>query len=730
MTTKSTEDDIKEINIYDVEYHNIINLESVQDLELRKIFQDSIPMHVIRDYRLNQHVRYFKHRILFDRESTVCISFRVIEHEITCAYAFVYGTFDTMSESFKPDLIVYGPALTSQDGEYRSHGLLWSSYEAFFTKYETVTNIVDELLCFKLDENLLQYDVDIHPAQAAQTKPIAKYIDENRLPIKLHILCWLYDYYAIHHDSQENHMNPIYKYLMHQECDLPFFEKVLDNLSDTEYQTMQLIDMSTVEHIKSREVQFLPLKCGQKLFPLLVDEYENPGDIRFPTWAEIYITNRCSNLSLNYISPSFPFIGNWFLISQSDYYMYDNEAMRLKFEHSNISSRITRKLDHADALNYVDDVVVAEDFARMSHQIKRARTFARAKLNLSPYTICLMSEFTGRTLKDSYHLSKTNSFEASHYIFTDPENAIKFVFELIYAFYSANTRMGTIHGDPHVNNITLFQTFFHWDPQSLPKWRKGHAIEAYFINNITYAFQYTGEHTVLIDFSRAFLQDRDAITAEFGDEIALDFFALQDSFMFSIVASLFPNLDKKKLNEFIVEYPSTAFKLFSVMDILISCRGLIQLITVDKIFNAEIEVIMIKLIKDIISFAETYTVKTYNVLLENPDSPFEWINLLLLEKFFTQQIMTTKQLADKNIITIFNHQAHLKNDIRQYNKWGDHVSFEAIRREFAVDWDNKLVKTKASYERLMQELKAQQEYDDKLISIPKEHIEIEPWMYS
>lgn len=722
----SEEDKQRDRQISDDEYKNVLNLQEIEDKKLQiSLEQCYREPHTIRDRRLTYNVRFLKHKFNFNMLNTICISFRMHEHDITTAYGFVYC--DYVNNEIRPINIVYGPALTSQDGEYRSRGLLWTGYQTFFAKFESIINMVDEMICKKLNDGQLMYTVTIH-ADANKTQ-IEQFVDESRLAIKLHILCWLYDYYAIEHNYQENHMNPIYKYLMHQKTDHQYYEKIMEKMSDEEYQTMQLIDMSSIHGIANQRTRYTPLKAGQKLFPLIVDEYENPGDIRFPTWAEIYITNLCSNLTLNYISPSFYFIGGWFLIHNSNVSLYDNEASHDKFKYSNVSSKITRKLDRAIETAHLIDSSV-RDFVRLTRQINRARTFARAKLNLSDYSLCLTSEFVGRTLADSYRLYNSGSLEVSRHVFQDKRNAVKFVFELIYAFYCANTRLGVIHGDPHINNITLFKLFFNWDPNTHPKWSKGNAGEAYLCNGRAYFYPYTGEHTCLIDFSRAVLFDQEHIRANFSPHVVNEFNTIQYAYFSAIIGHHLKEVNVKELNHAFAMAPEAIYKVFTGIDPLVSCRSLLKVISVEDIFTSDIQKIIVSLLDNIIAFCETTILNNFRAIQRDPTTKIEWINLQIIEQFFDDYALSADELGQMNIITVYSDQALLKNNVNNYAQWGNHISYEGIRNEFMRDnkWDQ-MPNRKESYERIMRQIEEQDKYSAVIDEAKRDEIELEPWMF-
>jgi hypothetical protein len=718
--------DVKDIvhKVWDDEYYQVVNLESVKGVK-----KDNFIDNQIRDWRLTGLVSTLKDFTTFNKSKFVGTSFRIHEDNATSLLGFFYNIYDVGSRRVIPHSITYGTALMSQDGEYRSHTIKYESLQRIFSaefKYKEIIDLVDELISDKISQKLV--NIEIKPLCSPDYPHMSEllgFIENNRIFHKIYILCWIYDFYAIQGGISENHMNPQYKKIFSQKADIAYFEKICSLIDDESYQYLRLL-ITSVPLPETYTPHCFPLRIGQKTFPLIINERLNIGDIRFPTWCEIYITQKCSNLSLNYVSPSFPFLGNWFLLYNTDEYSYDGASTIGKYNYSKISSAITKKLKKVDLLTYRENQFqISKDFMKISNQINHAITFANTRLNLSPISLGITGEYVGRTIKDFIEIHKTNDtnhnknmFEASGYLLKDKIYFDKYLFELIYAFYAANVVAGVIHCDPHTNNMTVYQTFCKvHEPRT----------ELYHINGKLYSFPFNGEHAMLIDYSRAIIRDREVVKRDFSRQVYKDFCHIQNNAFYKTIIAVFPELalkHEKKLKNLVYENFDKAFRIFSGIDSIIACKSLIELLTYAKIFDEKIGKDIIAKLSNIVLYVDKTIVQSFDNF-ENGD--IDWVNCSIIEEFFAEHQI--KELGDKKIITLWNDKAKLKNNVNNYDGWGNHISPEIIKEVLVKNnsWDN--LNNKQLYDNFIGNLKNTQNFDAKLMGESRELVELEPWMF-
>ena len=100
-------------------------------------------------------------------------------------------------------------------------------------------------------------------------------------------------------------------------------------------------------------------------------------------------------------------------------------------------------------------------------------------------------------------------------IFKDFRQFNKYIFEFIYALSCLN-QYGMIHGDLHLNNCTIFElkVLIGRDSKK-PIIPNPHMI--YEAGGVQYIFPTSGRTVALIDFSRAFIWDREILSKDYNE---------------------------------------------------------------------------------------------------------------------------------------------------------------------------------------------------------------------
>lgn len=763
--------------IYDEEYFDIVNLDVLKNTNIKEAIMRDLTNNPLKERRLVSLVSTLKNITTFDKSKYVGTSFRIFEDNTTSLLGFFYNTYDLENKRIVPHSITYGAALTSQDGEYRSNNMTYDSIEELFSsdvltkEQKEVMNIVEDLITTKINNKILNIEVKpLCSPDYPHISELSEFIDINRVFIKLYSLCWIRDFYAIESRIYENHMNGEYRKLFSQKRDYPYYEKILSIINDKEYQELRVIISSASLETISRDHK-MPLIVGQKTFPLIINERMNIGDIRFPTWCEIYITNKCSNLSLNYVSPSFPFLGNWFLLYNTDSQSYDNAATMQKYNYSKISSNITKKLKKVDLLTYRENQFrISKDFKKISQQITNTITFANTRLNLSPTSVGIMSEYVGRTIKDTIEIFKLKKSQSQ--IFATKDHFNKFIFEILYAFYVANSVAGVIHCDPHTNNMTVYRTFYDFSNDSSENDENNknnkNKKEIYFVSgqstlddplvreDKTYSFPYTGEYAMLIDYSRGILRDRESIKREFSRQVYKDFCQIQNNSFYKTIIAVFPELaikQERELKRFVYERFDEAFKIFSGIDTIIACKSIIEILNQTKVLSVSLqneadEKAILQKLNDIILFVDKEIVENFNTILTGNSkknftsgimsinealmSEIGWINREVITNFFQEySIISLDDSNSKNlkIEAFWNSSSKMKNDITNYDKWGKMVSPETIKEMLVTNGNWVNYEDKQAFDNFMRNLKTTRDFDVKIADEIHEQVILEPWMF-
>jgi hypothetical protein len=579
--------------------------------------------------------------------------------------------------------------------------ITWDQFNQLFEKYAEEFDQVEAAVIAKLESGKLEFQTDFYypTGFTYNERKFEDNINNLRLPIKLYILCWIYDYYQIHHKVIENHVNPAYQYIIYQPDDLPVFESILGRIGQNDYWKLMSRISQTYTDVNEPDYHVLNAQCGQKIFPLTVFEAIRHDDINFNVWREIYITNMASNLVLNLISPSFPFINNWFYIQNAHGGIFDNIAMHDKYVHSSVATNISTQLKATDKLNYVNGDrtkgTISNKFARLSRSIQKSIVYADSNIRLTELAVCLTSEYVGRTLRDLPALIVNKEhLPGLELAFTDTGIFTKHMFEYVYSFYCMNSKIGMMHGDLHMNNATISRLYHMQDLQGKPYMQNPHI--AYIIADEAYMFPHYGLIGTIIDFSRAILGDYKKIEHEFSERFAELYFKEQRIRVMYMIYHYFPKLMSKyqdKIEALLISSYPLMFKILTAVDTYVIMSNIGAMFSIDDAFtHGKIKIApgAIKLLSKLADQAEHSVVTNVQAAIEGritlPDD-IEWPNLEILQRNFTDFKITPERMKDPSItvVDIFNSNNDVVYDVDDYDSWGPLLSLEKeieLRRKY------------------------------------------------
>ena len=209
------------------------------------------------------------------------------------------------------------------------------------------------------------------------------------------------------------------------------------------------------------------------MIPLNLKEIQDPLKLRYNSWREYLVSNKCNNLVINCISPSFSIILDWFYIKNSRKGLYDNKTQFDKMKNSELAKNILQTLYEAQRGTYfaaenlktmtksADKVKkwISNKFRKLSEKIDESINYSIEEIIMSEVTLAFVNEYIGRTVADTINIIQNSPrynkvigypLDDSGYKFF-----AKYIFEIIYGLYCINTKLGIIHGDFHLNNATI-----------------------------------------------------------------------------------------------------------------------------------------------------------------------------------------------------------------------------------------------------------------------------------
>ncbi len=697
---------------YSDEYLKLLNLGSIKN----KVIRDKLAGADLRFWshknRIVRNIQIMKHTFLMEKTNMITTCFKATYKATSCIYGYLYSRHIPSAKgasAIEHAYIANSPTYRSQDGEYRHRLLPYAQFDALWIKYYDVLENVEEMIIRKMNAGKLEFQTDFYyPSTFTYSeRKFEGMIDEQRLPIKLFAICWLFDFYQIHNKVVENHVNPAYQYIIYQSDDVALYDKLIKKLGHDGYRQMTNRIQRYYPDINGVEQNIVELEVGQKIFPLTIWEAIKLDDINFNVWREIYFTNMCSNLVLNMISPSFPFINNWFYIQNAHGGLFDNIAMHEKYRHSDIATDISSQLKNIDKFNYVGNDMskgpINNRFLRLSKYIQKSIMYVDSSIKLTELAICMTSEYVGRTLRDIPVLVE-HAVELGNplrHIFTDLDMFMKHIFEFIYGFYCMNTKAGIFHGDLHMNNATVSRLYTVLDPETdkpiHPTVNNPRVVYAVAPDEI-YMFRHLGAFSTIIDYSRAIMGNHTKLEHEFGARFADQYFREQRFRVMQIIYHYFPKIMDKyreQIEGLLISNFPLMFKILSTIDTFVICSNLAAMLQIDDAFTRG----KIKLANGIGKFLVNVIQRAEALILNNLQTAIdgkltrvddmEWPNLLILQTCFEKFRLTdVKQLDDVDVLDIFNYNNDVKYDIEDYNTWGPMLSLDKeieLRKKYGVD---------------------------------------------
>ena len=675
-------------------HREMINVSSLNDKHLEKSIISSLKdldiLYFSHLTRFNHTLKSLKLLMSPDRKNTIVSCHKLRYKKSTAVYGFIY--YEYVKNVLVPKYVCTGPTFRSQDGEFRMRLIPFIQFDSFFQDNKDVEVVLRNILANRAyhEKNVYTYVYAPDDLRERARNDINSLNEEMELFDRLFMVSWFIDFYKIHNRLSENHSLPDYQYIIYQTDEIKYYDEIMGIIGREKYAAL-IMNFTLVHPTWPVTSSAAQIRCGQKIIPLTKGEVMMPGNIKHNIWREIYVDILCSNLTLNFISPSFPFLIDWFYINESDIHLFDNKAMQDKFTHSIISSKISDIMREADLHTYINDVknngYINNKFSYLSKQIRDGIIYSESNIGLSRTSICLVFEILGRTIKDAPPMAGNKESMYHVEFFTDRKLFSKHAFEFIYAIFCMTSKLKIIHGDLHTNNVTIFSHREIVDSIMRPSVNSPTVL--YIIDKKIYGFPHYGYYSALIDFSRAIITDDAKINADFGRLFAETYFSDQKIKLLRILYNYAPKIVKKnytKLELLMETNPDLAFKVISVLDIYVLFTNIKTMVEIDDVFTQGVIIVepgIKKLLENIVS-------QSRNLLLEGLQSlingslksvdDIDWPAKVLINEIFKEYLFSSTKIVDAtiNVIDVFNYNNELKYDISDYHHWGPIMNVDDV----------------------------------------------------
>lgn len=711
-------------NKLNLEEHGILLL-SLENLYKTKInfddieYKDSIKLDYLNS-SINRYVKMIDiyNEIHLSKVNTIFTALKLQRNTNIINYAFMYGVLENNKVINK--FIITSNTLVSKDGMY-SHRFI--NFENLTFKSKIIDKICDYLKQnLKHKEYKLLYEYfNIYDDNIK--KSYSNLLSDSNLLIKIYAITWLIELYNMYRKNQEINMNTNYNSIIFTEKDKQYFISLYKDHKKEIYDLVIFYKFYTHDG-KNR------LEIGQKLIPFNYIQLKEYNNIIHFQWKEILINKIVYSLLYNINSPSFSIFIDWIFINNSNRNLYDNKEIYDKISYSDKIKSILQLLNKANSeFSEIYNQKKNEFIDSLIKKLKKIIKLSENKVLMSNISLCYLSEYSGKTVYDYFNKIKDKTLIHKNIgdLYNNYDMFKKYMFEIIYSLYCLNLK-GIIHGDLHLNNVTLNKKNLNINEESYVIYNINinkntdiiNFINSYSNDNInnsentTFILPHLGTYPCIIDFSRSFILLKlisENIIEKERNNIRAKFIKNEQQRIMSELKKIFPNFLKNNAHKLKFLLKNKNFNIlfiyFSAFDIFKFASNLLIFINKystqnDITINPEI----IKLLDDISKKAYSYLEKIIDeesyINIESLLFPNLEILIELFSSFKYDSTNSIKKKINKHlIIDIFstdNIDLHLNANetIKEINlNLHENLNLHASKK--TLDIINNKLKTFISY---------------------------------
>ena len=583
----------------------------------------------------------------------------VLDRRDNADFLITYNTKKPFIETYTKynithEYVCLSPSLISSDGEYRKNFLSYRRISQLWSKNESVFDFIETLLLKKINYDDMYLSVEIHHPQIKskiQNNDISHSINDEKLEIKFYVYFWIQFIFEYVNKIQDTHMNNIFMKMFMKNVDynIDIYEHIIQQIGvsnfeyvysilNNKYKTVYTYSgkINSIQYKSSYHKDFYNMILGQKMVPMTINEVQYPNDVYYNVWREIDNGYRINDLIYNFISPSFPLILGWFYIKNDKSMLFDNEEQSKKIEFSNRSLGIMNKLREAQKLTYVEDKEKSLKylFDVLGIKIEESVNFTKNNLLMSEVTMTIITQHVGPTLFGLKNLIKSSFWLKNNInIFKNEEICKKLIWDFCYAALCMHEKVGIIHGDIHLNNVTITSINKH-----LENYNSLYTILEYTFLVPTYKWFLT-----IIDFSRGISSKFYIDNLQISREKKKKIYKNQTARICKKMETLFPtffNLNEIKIRDFINKSFSKFFKIYSAVDLYdFSSKFL-------KVYESNLTNNNKKLLKNIKSISKYYLTSVMLKISMERDTEIEFpAYMIIKELFYDYMIQSTDNVS-------------------------------------------------------------------------------------
>lgn len=471
-----------------------LNSNEIKDLLkiLKPLYNNKIKLNKYKnvnyDYNNSSINRYIKIidiniSISLSKAHTIYTVLRIYRNNRFINYGYMYGEY--IHGKVVNKFILTSNSIISKDGMY-SYRLV--NYLKLANKLTIVDKVYDYIMKFVRDKTI-NFDVDVFNIENENAREA--YIEEyknNKILIVIYCITWIIEMYNINNDNQDINLNNIYNDVMFGDKDKEMYSSLYLRYKN------EVLDLVT--HFKYFTVNDNSrLGLGQKVMTFNYKQLKEYNNIIHYQWKEVFINKLVTDIVYNMISPCFPIFVDWILIRKSNRFIYDNENIYRKILNSDKAKDLIHHINAVrDGFNEMHGKSRSKILARLIKKFKKTMELIESNILMSDVSICLISEYAGRSMYQ--HLYKNKEINIVGDLYSNYDVFRKYIFEIIFSLYALNLK-GVIQGDMHLSNVLL-------NIKNIIEGNNNYVIYNLNSENI-FAFKHKGVYPCIIDYGRSYV---------------------------------------------------------------------------------------------------------------------------------------------------------------------------------------------------------------------------------
>uniref|UniRef100_A0A6C0LJD5 Protein kinase domain-containing protein n=1 Tax=viral metagenome TaxID=1070528 RepID=A0A6C0LJD5_9ZZZZ len=630
------------------EFFNWLKHEYFDQIDVNTIDGSKNYKNMINDsisFPLNRMMTFInlKYTLSMKTSGYTYVPFRLNDKKTSIIFAVIYFLDDI------PKFVCMSPTYISTKGEFRDGFIEYSQLEYVFNNYSKELIPIENHVRDKLSKGQILLEYEFYPE--------SKIIDEDisMLGFKLLIGSLYLLLYKRYNNQIQIHTDKLY----------------LEALKD--------IDKIDIKNYNKDIYNFLfkgnlERPYGQKLIPLSVGEAIKINNISYSSWRELFISYATSDMVINGISPNFAISANWSYIEGADKDMFDNPPIKEKYIQNEEVIKVISKLKE---LYRNSENIFGMDVQR--EKIYDTITNLSSYKLLSNIAIARIDEFAGATIGTiPYAVKNADVMPKKYKLFLSNVTVFdKVIFDLFYACHVLHKKIGVVHLDLHLNNITILDDTLV---------SSGHTM--YILNGQqeTYFFPYEGFYGTVIDFSDAvvsekFLDFTDKYTTIDSFENIID---REKDYIFDKLSSmlLYVKKNKDKVKGKIISDYNLMFKAFSAIDFVSISKNIRMMLERD--LGDYVSKDIIRRITELENISLEHLLSSIQDVVDGRNvEDVKFVGDILLPKFFEKYTYENiDNLNDIKIINIYNFNSVWRHSGVSYEQFPVWAKKDYIEKKF------------------------------------------------